>query len=141
MTMDIKKQITQQWLDACTEDHNWTLDSAMQKWWKNNHHGTGFKLRLTRSGMNFVVDSLKLPTWEFSILPMIINHSDISQSELRSLLVLDRYCPCPYFLSVEQFTIKKAMILSLLDSKEAMSFVMFGGFGAYLKNLVRQYQN
>ena len=102
------KIFLQQW-DKSTDDANVRL--FQRKWFINNRTKEGGGLRLTDDGYQFLVSDLELKEYEIPFT------DDIDLSP-QTIIFLDKYIDCPYYLtnkSITVFSEKKSFELMLFS--------------------------
>jgi hypothetical protein len=102
------KIFLQQW-DKSTDEANSKL--FQRKWFVNNRTKEGGGLRLTDDGYEFLVKELELAEYEISFNDSI----DLSP---QTIIFLDRYIDCPYYLTSKSITVfsqKKSFELMLFS--------------------------
>jgi hypothetical protein len=124
--MQDRTELTQSWLDQLDPEIRPALATAMIEWWRNIRDTGG--LGLTDLGHTWLTQELNIPVWEYHI-----PHTDQASMGLGRVLILDRHCPCVYWFKMSS----KAFHLSFFDSKEAMTYNLYGDLGRYLDMLKR----
>ena len=102
------KIFLQQW-DKSIDDANVRL--FQRKWFINNRTKDGGGLRLTDDGYQFLVSDLELKEYE-------IPFSDDIDLSPQTIIFLDKYIDCPYYLthkSITVFSEKKSFELMLFS--------------------------
>jgi hypothetical protein len=102
------KIFLQHW-DKSTDEANSKL--FQRKWFVNNRTKEGGGLRLTDDGYEFLVKELELAEYEISFNDNI----DLSP---QTIIFLDRYIDCPYYLTSKSITVfsqKKSFELMLFS--------------------------
>lgn len=102
------KIFLQQW-DKSMDDANVKL--FQRKWFINNRTKEGGGLRLTEDGYEFLVKELELKDYEIPF------NDDIDISP-QTIIFLDKYIDCPYYLtnkSITVFSEKKSFELMLFS--------------------------
>jgi hypothetical protein len=102
------KIFLKQW-DKSSDETNVRL--FQRKWFLNNRTKIGGGLRLTEDGFEFLTDELDLACYEIPFTEPI----DLSP---QTIIFLDRYIDCPYFLTNQSITVfseKKSFELYLFS--------------------------
>ena len=102
------KIFLQQW-DKSIDESNVKL--YQRTWWFNNRTKEGGGLRLTDKGFEFLTEILDLRSYEVPFTEAI----DLSP---QTIVFLDRYIDCPYYLTVQSITVfseKKSFELYLFS--------------------------
>jgi hypothetical protein len=89
------KIFLKQW-DKSSDETNVRL--FQRKWFLNNRTKIGGGLRLTEDGFEFLTDELDLACYEIPFTEPI----DLSP---QTIIFLDRYIDCPYFLTNQSITV------------------------------------
>jgi hypothetical protein len=82
-----------------------------RKWFVNNRTKVGGGLRLTEGGFDFLVKELDMACYE-------IPFTELIELSPQTIIFLDRYIDCPYFLtnqSITVFTEKKSFELYMFS--------------------------
>jgi hypothetical protein len=120
-----KLEIIQRLMPQVPEEHQSSIDSAMQTWWVNIRSDGG--MRLTDLGYEMMHDVLQLESWKL----------DLADQERivftkRLILDLDRKLEWPYYIYVN--IKKKHRFIVFFGSREAMMASMYGDLERWLKN-------
>ena len=92
-----------------TDDANVKLYS--RKWWQSTRVGKQTAFRLSDEGYNFLVNELELKAYEIPFTEPI-------ELSPQTIVFLERYIDCPYFLTAESITVfteKKSFELYLFS--------------------------
>jgi len=81
-------------------------------WWQNTRSKNEGGLRLTDEGFRFVVEEIKLQTYDVPYPPNF-------EFTTQVIIFLDKFIDCPYYLG------KKALIVT--DEKKALELHLFSG--------------
>jgi len=95
---------------ASVTDHN-TVDELFVSVWKNTNHTKG--LALTKIGLGYLVDSLELTQWKFSI-------PDVTSGDF---VMMDRYMHYPYYLVPKRTNTHNNLVL--FDESTATQLVLY----------------
>ena len=109
------------------EDDEWTIETAMTKWWMSPRNSEG--LRLTYTG-DSIFQSIELEYYKFplTLIP--------DASWYGSMLELRNKIKCPYYLNVEKGEGGKGSpYIKIYDHKIAMMINLYGGIADYLKSV------
>ena len=89
-----------------------TLKEYMPLWWKNSRSKATGGLRLTDDGITFLKEKLQIQTYDVPFPNDLILTT-------RSIIVLDRYIDCPYYLADDGVIVT--------NEKKAMELMLFSG--------------
>jgi hypothetical protein len=89
-----------------------TLKEYMPVWWQNTRTKNDGGLRLTEEGFRFIVEDLKLTTYD---VPYPADFDITTQV----LIFLDQFIDCPYYMSRNGITV--------LNEKKALELHLFSG--------------
>ena len=110
--MNWKEVYTKVFLQQANKSTN---DAAIQehihRWWQNTRNKTSGGLRLTDEGYRFITEELDLKTYT-------IPFSKDTVLTVNSIIWLDNFIDCPYYLGRNEITVtneKKAVELSLFS--------------------------
>ena len=109
ITRDVLTKIFLQQWGKSTDDANLNLYS--HKWWQSNRVNKQTAFRLSEDGFNFLVNDLELKSYEVPFTEPI-------ELSPQTIIFLERYIDCPYYLTVESITVfseKKSFELSLFS--------------------------
>ena len=112
--MSRRDTLTQTLLENLPEQDRIPIARARMTWWMNPRAQGGF--RLTRQGYDVLVKNLDIKHWCF----------DITDSNLRMMVELDRKLTDPYFVDSK----KKQLVM--FGSREAMMALLHGDVKRYL---------
>lgn len=104
----LTKIFLQQW-GKSTDDAN--LNIYSHKWWQSNRVGKQTAFRLSEEGFDFLKTELDLQSFEVPFTEPI-------ELSPQTIIFLERYIDCPYFLTVESITVfseKKSFELYLFS--------------------------
>ena len=121
-----RTELIQAWLAQIDPELRPTQDQAMNTWWRNIRDTGG--LGLSDEGYEWLTRELKLPEWRYHV-----PHKDATSMSLRRMLTLDRHCPCVYWFKLTS----REFQLSFFDSREAMTYNLYGDLDRYLAMLDR----
>jgi hypothetical protein len=121
-----RNKLTQGWLAQLDPETRPNFEEAMSTWWRNIRDTGG--LGLSDTGYEWLVQELELPVWQYHI-----PHKGASSMSLRRMLTLDRHCPCVYWFKMTS----REFQLSFFDSREAMTYNLYGDLDRYLDMLNR----
>jgi hypothetical protein len=102
------KIFLKQW-DKSTDEAN--IQLYKRTWWFNNRTKIGGGLRLTDQGFEFLTEELDIRSYEIPFTAEI----DLSP---QTIIFLDRYIDCPYYLTPKSITVfaeKKSFELHLFS--------------------------
>lgn len=119
-----RTELVQQWLEQLNPEVRPSLDCAMREWWRNIRETGG--LGLSDIGYEWLVDVLQLPRWEYRS-----KTESATALNFKRLLILDRHCPCVYWFK----STSKETVLTFFDSREAMTYQLYGSLDRYLQTL------
>lgn len=85
----------QQW-GKTTDDINVKMFS--RKWWQSTRAGKQTNFRLSDEGFEFLTDELELKSYEIPFTEPI-------ELSPQTIIFLERYIDCPYYLTVEAITV------------------------------------
>ena len=91
----LTKIFLQQW-GKSVDDANLKIFS--RTWWQSNRATKQTALRLTEEGFNFLVNDLELKAYEIPFTESI-------ELSPQTIVFLERYIDCPYYLTVESITV------------------------------------
>jgi hypothetical protein len=91
----LTKIFLQQW-GKSTDDANLKIFS--RTWWQSNRVNKQTALRLTEEGFNFLVNELELKAYEIPFTEPI-------ELSPQTIVFLERYIDCPYYLTIESITV------------------------------------
>ena len=91
----LTKIFLQQW-GKSIDDANVKLYS--RKWWQSNRVGKENAFRLSEEGYNFLTNDLELKMYEIPFTEPI-------ELSPQTIVFLERYIDCPYYLTVESITV------------------------------------
>jgi hypothetical protein len=109
ITRDVLTKIFLQQWGKSTDDANLNLYS--HKWWQSNRVNKQTAFRLSEDGFNFLVNDLELKSYEVPFTEPI-------ELSPQTIIFLERYIDCPYYLTVESITVfseKKSFELYLFS--------------------------
>ena len=112
----LTKIFLQQW-GKSVDDANLKIFS--RTWWQSNRATKQTALRLTEEGFNFLVNDLELKAYEIPFTESI-------ELSPQTIVFLERYIDCPYYLTVESITVfteRKSFEL-MLFSDDIRKFVL-----------------
>jgi len=89
-----------------------TIKEFLPIWWQNTRSKNEGGLRLTDEGFRFVVEEIKLQTYDVPYPPNF-------EFTTQVIIFLDKFIDCPYYLG------KKALIVT--DEKKALELHLFSG--------------
>jgi hypothetical protein len=89
------KIFLKQW-DKSSDEANVQL--FQRKWFVNNRTKIGGGLRLTEDGMDFLVNELDMACYE-------VPFTELIELSPQTIIFLDRYIDCPYFLTNQSITV------------------------------------
>jgi len=89
------KIFLKQW-DKSSDETNVQL--FQRKWFVNNRTKVGGGLRLTEDGMDFLVNELDMACYE-------VPFTELIELSPQTIIFLDRYIDCPYFLTNQSITV------------------------------------
>jgi hypothetical protein len=89
------KIFLKQW-DKSSDEANVQL--FQRKWFVNNRTKVGGGLRLTEDGMDFLVNELDMACYE-------VPFTELIELSPQTIIFLDRYIDCPYFLTNQSITV------------------------------------
>lgn len=89
------KIFLKQW-DKSSDETNVQL--YKRTWWFNNRTKIGGGLRLTDQGFEFLTDVLELACYE-------VPFTELIELSPQTIIFLDRYIDCPYFLTNQSITV------------------------------------
>jgi hypothetical protein len=104
----LTKIFLQQW-GKSTDDAN--LNIYSHKWWQSNRVGKQTAFRLSEEGFEFLKNELDLQSFEVPFTEPI-------ELSPQTIIFLERYIDCPYFLTTESITVfseKKSFELYLFS--------------------------
>jgi len=104
----LTKIFLQQW-GKSTDDANVKLFS--HKWWQSNRVNKQTAFRLSEEGFDFLVNELNLQSYE-------IPFTDPIELSPQTIIFLEKYIDCPYFLTNQSITVfseKKSFELYLFS--------------------------
>jgi hypothetical protein len=104
----LTKIFLQQW-GKSTDDAN--LNIYSHKWWQSNRVGKQSAFRLSEEGFEFLKTELDLQSFEVPFTEPI-------ELSPQTIIFLERYIDCPYFLTTESITVfseKKSFELYLFS--------------------------
>ena len=84
-----------QW-DKSSDEANVQL--FQRKWFVNNRTKVGGGLRLTEDGLDFLVKELDMACYE-------VPFNELIELSPQTIIFLDRYIDCPYFLTNQSITV------------------------------------
>ena len=91
----LTKIFLQQW-GKSTDDANVNLYS--HKWWQSNRVNKQTAFRLSDDGFEFLTDTLELKSYEIPFTEPI-------ELSPQTIIFLERYIDCPYYLTAESITV------------------------------------
>jgi hypothetical protein len=91
----LTKIFLQEW-GKSTDETNLKLYS--RKWWQSNRVGKQTAFRLSEDGFDFLVNELELKMYEVPFTESI-------ELSPQTIVFLERYIDCPYFLTTESITV------------------------------------
>lgn len=91
----LTKIFLQQW-GKSIDDANVKIYS--RKWWQSNRVGKDNAFRLSEEGFDFLTNELELKCYEIPFTEPI-------ELSPQTIVFLERYIDCPYFLTVESITV------------------------------------
>lgn len=109
ITKDVLTKIFLQQWGKSMDDANVNLYS--HKWWQSNRVNKQTAFRLSEEGFNFLVNELELKHYEIPFTEPI-------ELSPQTIIFLERYIDCPYFLCNESITVfseKKSFELYLFS--------------------------
>jgi hypothetical protein len=109
ITRDVLTKIFLQQWGKSTDDANLNLYS--HKWWQSNRVNKQTAFRLSEDGFDFLVNDLELKSYEVPFTEPI-------ELSPQTIIFLERYIDCPYYLTVESITVfseKKSFELYLFS--------------------------
>ena len=124
--MQDRTELTQSWLAQLDPETRPSAEVAMSTWWRNIRDTGG--LGLSDTGYEWLIQELGLPEWRYHI-----PHKGASSMSLWRMLILDRHCPCVYWFKLTS----REFQLSFFDSREAMTYNLYGDLDRYLTMLDR----
>lgn len=124
--MQDRTELTLGWLAQLVPETRPSIEVAMSTWWRNIRDTGG--LGLSDTGYEWLTQELDLPEWQYHI-----PHRDATSRSLRRMLTLDRHCPCVYWFKMNS----REFQLSFFDSREAMTYNLYGDLDRYLAMLDR----
>ena len=104
----LTKIFLQQW-GKSTDDTNVNLYS--HKWWQSNRVNKQTAFRLSDDGFEFLTNTLELKSYEIPFTEPI-------ELSPQTIIFLERYIDCPYYLTIESITVfseKKSFELYLFS--------------------------
>lgn len=124
--MHNRVELTNSWLAKIDQEFRPSFKDANQAWWRNFREGGG--LSLSDEGYEFCREFLELPCWEFST-----DHTNASSFNAMRLLILDRHCPCPYWIK----NTHKKILFTLFSDEQAMLYKLVGNLDQYITMISR----
>jgi len=109
ITRDVLTKIFLQQWGKSTDDANLNLYS--HKWWQSNRVNKQTAFRLSEDGFEFLINDLELKSYEVPFTEPI-------ELSPQTIIFLERYIDCPYYLTVESITVfseKKSFELYLFS--------------------------
>lgn len=91
----LTKIFLQQW-GKSIDDANFKIYS--RKWWQSTRTGKQTNFRLSEEGFDFMVNTLEIKMYEVPFTEPI-------ELSPQTLVFLERYIDCPYFLTIESITV------------------------------------
>jgi hypothetical protein len=91
----LTKIFLQQW-GKSTDDVN--LKVYSRKWWQSNRVGKQTAYRLSEEGFDFLTNTLQIQMYEIPFT----EHIELSP---QTIVFLERYIDCPYYLTPEAITV------------------------------------
>lgn len=91
----LTKIFLQQW-GKSTDDVN--LKVYSRKWWQSNRVGKQTAYRLSEEGFDFLTNTLQIQMYEIPFT----EHIELSP---QTIVFLERYIDCPYYLTPESITV------------------------------------
>jgi hypothetical protein len=91
----LTKIFLQQW-GKSTDDVN--LKVYSRKWWQSNRVGKQTAYRLSEEGFDFLTNTLQIQMYEIPFT----EHIELSP---QTIVFLERYIDCPYYLTSESITV------------------------------------
>lgn len=125
--MNLKHRLTVEVFQHLKNNNNadyHTVDELFVSIWKNTSHTKG--LALTKVGLDYLVNSLELQQWKFSM-------SDVTSGDF---VMMDRYMSYPYYLVPKKTKTHKNLVL--FDESTATQLVLYSND---LKLLLHAYDN
>ena len=122
--MNLKYQLTVKIFQQLNDTEKTTIDNLFLSVWKNTNHTNG--LALTKPGLNYLVESLDLKQWKFSI-------PEITSGDV---VMMDRYMIYPYYLVSKKTKTHKNLII--FDESTATQLVLYNN---NLRLLLSAYDN
>ena len=96
ITRDVLTKIFLQQWGKSTDDRNVKMFS--RKWWQSTRAGKQTNFRLSDEGFEFLTDELELKSYEIPFTEPI-------ELSPQTIIFLERYIDCPYYLTVESITV------------------------------------
>ena len=96
ITRDVLTKIFLQQWGKTTDDINVKMFS--RKWWQSTRAGKQTNFRLSDEGFEFLTDELELKSYEIPFTEPI-------ELSPQTIIFLERYIYCPYYLTVEAITV------------------------------------
>jgi hypothetical protein len=96
ITRDVLTKIFLQQWGKTTDDINVKMFS--RKWWQSTRAGKQTNFRLSDEGFEFLTDELELKSYEIPFTEPI-------ELSPQTIIFLERYIDCPYYLTVEAITV------------------------------------
>ena len=96
ITRDVLTKIFLQQWGKTTDDINVKMFS--RKWWQSTRAGKQTNFRLSDEGFEFLTDELELKSYEIPFTEPI-------ELSPQTIIFLERYIDCPYYLTVESITV------------------------------------
>lgn len=124
--MQDRIELTESWLAQINPELRPPLSQAMSTWWRNIRDTGG--LGLSDTGYEWLTKELDMLEWRYHI-----PHKNDTSMSLRRMLTLDRHCPCVYWFKLTS----REFQLSFFDSREAMTYNLYGDLDRYLGMLSR----
>ena len=122
--MNLKYQLTVKIFQQLNDTEKNTIDNLFLSVWKNTNHTNG--LALTKTGLNYLAESLNLKQWKFSI-------PEITSGDV---VMMDRYMIYPYYFVSQKTNTHKNLII--FDESTATQLLLYNN---NLRLLLSAYDN